>query len=106
MIEITDASFETQVTKNEQLTIVDFYASWCGPCIMLEPILEEVSKKYEGRVTIGKLNIEENPQTLQKMGVRNIPTLVFMKSGQEVDRIVGAPTAANLESVIEKHLQA
>ena len=87
MIHFTDQNFAEETGKG--LAVVDLYAEWCGPCRMMAPILEEVAKSYEGKVKMGKMNVDESPQTPGKFGVTWIPTIIFLKDGKEVDRLVG-----------------
>lgn len=102
----TDASFQAEVLDNAQLTIVDFWAAWCGPCRTLAPIMERVAKRYVGRVTIGKLDIEAETKTTDSYEIKSIPTLVFFQKGKEVERIVGLRSESELEAIIDKHLAA
>ncbi|RMH76876.1 MAG: thioredoxin [Calditrichaeota bacterium] len=101
-LEFTDANFDSDVLKSPTPVLVDFWAAWCGPCRMIAPVIEELASEYEGKVKIGKLNVDENPQTAMRFGVRSIPTLLIFKDGQVVDQIVGAwPKTA-----IEERLKA
>jgi len=102
-VHITDADFDEIVKKNT-LAMVDFWASWCGPCMALAPTIEEVAKEYSGRVLVGKLNVDENPKTAECFQVYSIPTMVIMKNGQEVDRIVGCVQKKIIVAALEKHL--
>lgn len=86
----TDGNFETEVLKSDVPVIVDFWAAWCGPCRMIAPIIEELAGEYEGKVKVGKLDVDENQQTAIKYGVRSIPTVLFLKGGQVMDTIIGA----------------
>jgi thioredoxin 1 len=88
-IELTDANFD-QVISTEKAVLVDFWAEWCGPCKMIGPLVEELAGDYEGRAVVAKLNVDENPQTAAKFGIRSIPTLLVFKGGQIVDKQVGA----------------
>ena len=87
---ISDASFETDVLKAEGPVLVDYWAEWCGPCKMIGPALEEISNEMQGKITVAKLNIDENPQTPSKYGIRGIPTLMVFKNGQVAATKVGA----------------
>lgn len=87
---ITDANFEEVVLKSDKPVIIDLWAEWCGPCRMLGPIIEEMAVEFEGRAVIGKLDVDNNPETTTRYGVRNIPTILFIKNGEIVDKQVGA----------------
>ncbi len=87
-IEITDENFAAEVAKGMPV-IIDFWATWCGPCRRLAPVIEELAAQYDGKVVIGKCDIEENTELTDKFGIMNVPTVVFLKDGQEVDRLVG-----------------
>jgi len=89
-IEITDANFEELVMKSDKPVIVDFWAEWCGPCRMVGPIVQEIGQDYEGRVVVGKLDVDSNPGVSVKFGIRNIPTILYFKNGEVVDKQVGA----------------
>jgi len=102
-VHVTDADFEETVRKHS-LALIDFWAPWCGPCLALTPAIEELNKDYAGRVLIGKLNVDENPQTAECFQVFSIPTLLIMKNGQEVDRIVGCVPKKHIEAALRKHL--
>jgi thioredoxin 1 len=92
MLTISDTNFADLVLNSEQPVLVDFWAEWCGPCKMIAPILEEIAGSYTSKVTIGKLNVDENPQTPAKYGIRGIPTLILFKDGQVQATKVGAVT--------------
>jgi len=100
---VTDADFSVTVKKHP-VALIDFWAEWCGPCRALAPTIEELHKEYAGKVFIGKLDVDENPQTAEGFQVLSIPTLIVMKNGQEVDRIVGCVPKKSIEAVLKKHL--
>lgn len=86
----TDANFDTEALKSELPVVVDFWAAWCGPCRMIAPIIEELASEYEGKVKVGKLDVDENQQIAIRYGVRSIPTVLFLKDGAVKDQIIGA----------------
>lgn len=102
--EITDSNFETEVLKSPKVTLIDFWAEWCGPCRAIAPIVEELAREYNGRALIGKVNVDENPEVTVRYGVRNIPTILFIKNGQVVDKQVGAVPKSVLEEKLKAHL--
>ncbi len=98
-VTVTDSTFETEVVKSELPTLVDLWAPWCGPCVQIGPVIEEIAGEYAGQFKVVKLNIDENPAITQKLGVRSIPTLLFYKDGDLKDRLVGT---AGKNSIIAK----
>jgi thioredoxin 1 len=101
-IVVTDATFAAQVLGSSQPVVVDYWAQWCGPCRMIGPILEEISNTYAGKITVAKLNVDENPKTASAYGIISIPTLNVFKGGKVVKQIVGAkPKAALLKDLAE-----
>ena len=96
MIEVTDTNFDELVKNSEIPVVVDFWATWCGPCRIIGPILEEIDKEIEGKVAIAKCNVDECSEVPMKFGIRNIPTLLFFKNGEIVDKMVGASTKAKI----------
>jgi thioredoxin 1 len=99
-IEITDNSFD-EVINSEQPVLVDFWAEWCGPCKMIGPIVEELAGDYEGKVTIGKLDVDANPDVPSRFGIRSIPTLLIFKGGEIVDKVIGAVPKSVLADKLE-----
>ncbi|MCW5907672.1 MAG: thioredoxin [Chitinophagales bacterium] len=103
-VELTDNNFKTTVLDSNQVAVVDFWAEWCGPCKAIGPMIEEISKEYAGKAVVGKVDVDNNPETAMKYGIRNIPTILFIKNGQVVDKQVGAVPKANLVAMLNKHL--
>ena len=103
-LEFNDSNFEEMVMKSDKVSIVDFWAEWCGPCRMIGPSVEELAKEYEGQAVIGKLNVDDNPVATSTFGVRNIPTVLFIKNGQVVDKQVGVVPKSVLEGKLKAHL--
>lgn len=102
--EFTDKNFKETVLDAEGVQVVDFWAEWCGPCRMITPIIDELSKEYDGKALVGKVNVDHNPETSFKYGVRSIPTILILKNGEVIDKQVGATTKAALQSKIEAAL--
>jgi thioredoxin 1 len=102
-VHVTDTDFNDLVRKHS-VALIDFWAPWCGPCRALAPTIEDLNREYAGRVFVGKLNVDENPQTAECFGVSSIPTMVVMKNGEEVDRIVGCVQKKYIDAVLRKHL--
>ena len=103
-IEITDANFAELVEKSDKPVLLDFWEEWCGPCRMVGPLVEELSKEYDGKAVIGKVNVDNNPEISMKFGIRNIPTLLYFKGGVVVDKVVGAVPKSTLESKLQGQL--
>ena len=102
-VKITNESFES--LKNGELPlVVDFWATWCGPCKAIAPLVEELAKEYDGKIVVGKCDVEENDDIAMEFGIRNIPTILFIKDGKVVDKFVGATTKAKLQEKFEKLL--
>ena len=101
---LTDGNFDDSVIKSSIPVLVDFWAEWCGPCRMLAPTVEELATDYGGKVTIGKLNVDDNPNTATQFGVRSIPTLLLFKGGEVVESIVGLTDKTRLQALLDKHL--
>ncbi|MDB4161500.1 thioredoxin [Bacteroidia bacterium] len=103
-LEFSDSNFEQEVLNSDTPVLVDFWAEWCGPCRMIGPLVEELATEYEGKAKIGKMNIDNNPGTPMKYGVRSIPTLLVFKNGEVVDKIVGAVPKVTIAGKIDGQL--
>jgi len=99
--QVNDANFEQIVLSSDKPVLVDFWAEWCGPCRAIGPIIEELSKEYEGKAVIVKLNTDENPVTPTNYGIRSIPTLLFFKDGKVVDKLIGAVPKPNIKAKLD-----
>lgn len=101
--EFTDANFQTEVLSSDKLTVVDFWAEWCGPCRAIAPVIDELSNEYASKVNIGKVNVDNNPSISMNYGITSIPAILFFKGGQVVDKLVGAQPKGNFIKKIEMH---
>ncbi len=104
VLHVTDADFEAKVINSELPVLVDFWAAWCGPCRAIAPVIEELAADYDGKVVIAKMNVDENPATPGKFGIRAIPTLILFKDGKVVEQITGAVGKAMIENALQKVL--
>ena len=102
--EFTDSNFKETALDNDGLTVIDFWAEWCGPCRMVSPIIEELSSEYDGKALIGKVNVDDNLEISMKYGIRSIPTILFLKGGEVVDKHVGATSKQVLTQKIESYI--
>jgi thioredoxin 1 len=102
-IEVSDADFETQVEKHEGLAVVDFWATWCGPCRIVAPILDQLAVEFAGKAKVTKLDVDANQKTAMRFQVRSIPTILFFKNGKVVDQVIGAVPKSHLEEKFRKH---
>lgn len=102
VLNVTDKLFDLEVLKSTTPVLVDFWATWCAPCRAIAPIVEEMAETYSGKIKVAKMNVDENPSTPGKYGVRGIPTLVLFKNGEVVDQVVGAVPKSQIKGLIEK----
>jgi thioredoxin 1 len=102
VLQVNDGNFEDEIVKSKLPAMVDFWAPWCGPCRMVSPLVEELARQYDGRFKVAKMNVDENPSTPSRYGIRSIPTLLLFKDGQLVDTIVGAVGKAHIEEAMRK----
>ena len=102
--EVNDANFDELVLKSDKPVLVDFWAEWCGPCRMVAPVVEELSHDYEGKLLVTKLDVDSNPEVAMKFGIRNIPTILFFKGGEVVDKHVGAAPKSALAAKVDAML--
>ena len=103
-IQVTDDNFQDEIENHDGVAIVDFWATWCGPCQIIAPVIEQMASEYEGRVKVAKLDVDANQATSAKFGVRSIPTVLIFKGGEKVDAVVGAVPREMLIQAVEKHL--
>ncbi len=101
---VTDASFASEIEQSDGLVLVDFWATWCGPCQVVAPILDQLASEYNGRAKVAKVDVDSNQRTAMRFNVRSIPSILFFKDGKHVDTVVGAVPKAMLEGKIKQHL--
>jgi len=104
VVEITDGNFDDEIAGGAGLSMVDFWATWCGPCRMVAPVVAQLADEYEGRVKVGKLDVDTNQRTAIKFNVRSIPSILFFRDGEHIDTVVGAVPKPHLERRLEEHL--
>lgn len=103
-LELTDSNFDSEVLNSENPVLVDFWAEWCGPCRMIGPVVEELANEYEGKVKIGKVDVDSNPEVSVKYGIRSIPALLIFKNGEVVDQIIGTVPKSHLAKQLDAQL--
>jgi len=103
-IEVTDANFKNEVLESSKPVLVDFWAEWCGPCKTIAPVVEQLAKDFDGKLKVGKVDVDSNQQTAMQFGIRSIPTLLIFKNGKVVEQIVGAVPKQALADKVSKHL--
>lgn len=101
---ITDKNFDKEVLQNSGVTVVDFWAPWCGPCKVVEPVIDEIAEEHADKIKVGKLNVDDNPITTAKFKIMSIPTLILFKHGKEYEKMVGAHSKEEIEALIKKAL--
>lgn len=104
VVTVSDDEFDSSILNGDKPSLIDFWAEWCQPCKMLAPTVEEIAGEYEDKILVGKLNVDDNPQTATKYGIRGIPTLLFFKNGQVVQQLVGVKSKAEIKKVIDENL--
>ena len=104
VVVITDAEFDSSVLQSEKPVILDFWAEWCQPCKVLSPTVEEIAGEYENIIKVGKLNVDDNPTTATKYGIRGIPTLLFFKGGKVIQQVTGVKSKAEIKKIIDENL--
>lgn len=102
--EFTDANFQETVLNSDKLSMIDFWAEWCGPCRAIGPVVEELSKEYDGKVNIGKVDVDKNPELSVQYGITSIPAILFVKGGKVVDKLVGSQPKANFVKKLQAHM--
>ncbi|MFP4036825.1 MAG: thioredoxin [Desulfobacteraceae bacterium] len=104
IMQVTDETFDQEIINSDRPALVDFWAAWCAPCRMVGPVVEELAKDYEGRIKVAKMDVDQNRETPTKLGIRNIPTLIFFKGGEAAKTIIGAQPKAAIEEELKKLL--
>lgn len=104
IIEVTDQNFNSEVSGSKVPYLVDFWAPWCGPCLAIAPHIEAIATQFEGKLRVGKVNVDEQPETAAQFGIRSIPTLLLFKDGLPVDQIIGGVSKSKLEELVNRHL--
>lgn len=104
VFEVTDSNFESEVTGSSQPVLVDFWATWCQPCLAIAPHVAAIASDFSGKLKVGKLNVDEQPNTASQFGIRSIPTLILFKDGKPLDQVIGSVSKAKLEELVNKHL--
>ena len=104
VLEFSDGKFDSEVLQASEPVLVDFWATWCAPCKALTPVIDEVAAEFDGKVKVGKVNVDDNPETPGKYGVRGIPTLILFKDGKVIDQLVGAVPKSQIQDLIKKNL--
>ena len=102
IIQVTDDTFEEQILNSDLPSLVDFWAAWCGPCRAIAPVIDELADQYDGQIKVAKMNVDENPKTPGKFGIRAIPTLILFKGGDVANQITGAVSKSHIEEAIKK----
>ncbi len=105
-IEITDSNFEQEVLDSDKPVLLDFWAVWCGPCKHIAPVVEEIAREYDGKLKVGKVDVDTNPEVSMKFGIRSIPTLMIFKGGKVVEQVIGAVHKRNLLDKVTPHIEA
>jgi len=103
-VELTDTNFKQEVLESDVPVLVDFWAAWCGPCLRLAPVIEQIAKEYKGKLKVCKLNVDEAPKTASSYGIMSIPTLAIFKNGEVVDKVIGVVSKSELEAAIKPHI--
>lgn len=104
-VPVSDSNFQNEVLQSDKPVLVDFWAIWCGPCKMIAPIVEELAREYDGKLKVAKMDVDANPQTAMKYGIRSIPTLMVFKGGQVVEQVIGAVPKRHLVDMVVPHLK-